>query len=188
MTTAQYLMLAAAVVSGLAWRWNATSAALAFGYFATQALYLIVQYGDVQHLAASLVHGMPAAFPERTLEPGQLFMIDVAVIALIFCKAVARCPEVQFRNMRHQLRCMVESFAIGDRIVLGCFPLMWAAYALHLSGFARWWALFALAMIQFAAAGSDALTEWRLSKAPRDKSDTPSSGLMFAVAGLGDGG
>lgn len=156
-----YLMLAAALASALAWRWNATSAALAFSYFASQGWWLIAGTCDV----------------------GVLFMIDVATVALVFCKATARCPDAEFASARHQLRCMAAALTRADRVVLGLFPLIWLAYVLRIDEFARWWILYGLAMLQFAAAGWGALSEWRRCRAPRDEPDVPPSGLMFAAAG-----
>ena len=166
MTAPMYLMLAAAVLSALAWRWNPTSGALAFGYFACQAWWIIVREVDV----------------------GVMFLLDVTVIGLVFCKAVVRCPEQDYRSNAEHLRSMVAALTRADRAVLACFPLMWIAYVLRLDELARWWILFFLALAQFAAAGAEAFAEWRRCRVPREEPDRPPSGLKFAAAGLGDGG
>lgn len=165
MTAAQYIMLAAAVLSGLAWRWNATSAALAFSYFATQAWWLVAG---------------------RTLGSDDLFMIDVFTIALIYAKAISRCAEQDFGSGWHQLRCFLRAPTMCDRIILALYPLgIWTAYIANVSDFSRWWLLYLWSMIQFMIAGSEALFEWRSAKAPFDEPDIPSSGFMFAVARAG---
>jgi hypothetical protein len=136
---------------------------LAFAYFATQGWYLIAGFG---------------------FDAGEMFMIDIFTIALVFCKATARCPDVEFRTASHHLRCMIAALTPCDRIVLGIFPLVWIVYVLTISDFARWWLLYALSMAQFVATGAEAYTEWRKAKASSEP-DIPSSGLMFAVARAG---
>lgn len=163
MTEAQYLMLAVAALSGLAWRWNATAAALAFSYFASQACWLITGVCDV----------------------GALFMIDLTVVTLIFCKATARCPDEDWLTAREHFRCMIDALTRGDRIVLLIFPLVWVAYVARIGAYEQWYLLWALAMLQFVAAGVDALHEWRKAKAPKSEPDSPSSGLQFALARVG---
>jgi hypothetical protein len=163
----QSLMLAAAVLCALAWRWNATAAALAFSYFATQAWWLIAG---------------------RPLDAGEMFMIDVLTASLIFCKAIARSPaDGDFKTAREHLRRFLSAPTLADRIVLACFPLMWASYVLTISDFARWYVLYGLAMAQFLAALSEAVSEWRKAKAPVSEQDTPSSGLMRVAWGTGGG-
>lgn len=162
MTAPMYLMLVAAVFSALAWRWNATSAALAFAYFASQAWWIIAGGCDV----------------------GGLFMIDVTTIALIFCKAIVRCPDTEFRSARHQLRCMVAAFTVQDRIVLAIFPLAWVGYVLRIDELARWWILYGLSLLQFIAAGWEAFGHWRRDSADKGEPEEP-PGLMFAVARVG---
>jgi hypothetical protein len=158
-------MLVAAVLSALAWRWNATSAALAFAYFVTQGWFLIAGRG---------------------LDAGELFMIDVFTVALIFCKAIARCPDQDFLTGWQHFRCFLRAPTKCDWVVLGLFPLVWLAYVLTIGDGARWWALFWLSMLQFAAAGHDAFTEWRKAKrAGSGAPGTPSSGLQFALARAG---
>lgn len=156
MTWPQYLMLAAAVLSALAWRWNATSAALAFSYFATQVWWLV----------------------DPGLGAGDMFMLDVVTIALVFCKAASHCPDQDFATGWEHVRCFLAAPSRGDRIVLACFPLMWIAYAARADELTRWWILYGLAMIQFAAAGADAFSEWRKARTAAGGRDTPSSGLM----------
>lgn len=161
MTLPMYLMLAAAVFSALSWRWNPTAAALAFAYFTTQLWWLL---------------------SGRGLDAGEMFMIDVLVVGLILCKAITRCPDMEFVDFLDQLRCFLLSPTLADRIVLGIFPLMWAVYVLRIDEHNRWWTLFALAMAQFIAAGGESLSEWRKANAPNHESDIPSSGsLRYAL-------
>jgi hypothetical protein len=156
----QYLMLAVAVVSALAWRWNATAAALAFSYFAVQLWWLLAGNG---------------------MDAGELFMIDLFTAALIFCKAIARCEETEFKNAWHQFRCFARSPTVADRAILAVFPVMWIIYVLTISEYSRWWLLYVLAMGQFLLALGEAYAERRKAKAPIPEPDIPSSGLMFAA-------
>lgn len=157
----QYLMLAVVVVSAAMWRWNATSAALAFSYFAVQGWYLI----------------------DGPMDVGQLFMIDVFTIALIYCKAIANCERDEFCDGWDQLRCFLTSPTRMDRAILAIFPLgIWTAYVANIDEFARWYWLYAASLLQFLLAGCEALHEWRRAKASEAEPDTPSSGLMFALA------
>lgn len=176
-----YVMLAAAVLGilGPVWRvtvehlggprapWNATWAALGLAYFITQGWYLLEKSSG------------------RELSVGDLWMIDVLTVALVFCKAIARCPDQEYRTARQHLRCMVAAFTVPDRAVVAIFPLMWLVYVLRIDDFSRWWVLYGLAMAQFLVAGGEALNEWRKARVPADEPDTPSSGLMFAAVRAG---
>lgn len=162
MTAAQYLMLAAVIASLWLGRWNATSWILAGSYFATQAWFLVV----------------------GVVNPGDMFMLDLTAVLLIYCKAIARderCEE--YRGGWDQFICFLYAPTLCDRAILTVFPLMWLAYVLKISDHARWWSLFALAMLQFLFAGHEALTRWRQEKRARQDPDSAASGLQFAWAG-----
>jgi hypothetical protein len=155
------LLLVAAGLSAAAWRWNSTSAALAFAYLAAQVAWWS---------------------GGRVIDVGELFLIDMFTITLIMCKAIVRCPDQDFRTGWEHLRCFVSAPTRWDWIVLAIFPLVWGAYVANVSEYARWWALYGLAMAQFLAAGGEALIEWREAKRAASRGrEPPSSGLAFAA-------
>lgn len=158
----QFLLLAAVCANLWAGRRNGTSWALALAYFAVQGWWLL--------------NG------RRPLEPGDLFMVDLVTIVLIFCKAVARDLEpCDYRDVWQHLRCFLLAPTPVDRIILASFPvLVWPAYVVTAD---PWWWLYGVSMLQLALAGGEGLSERRQAKAPEDEPDTPSSGLMFAWAG-----
>lgn len=159
----QYLMLAAVVASLWLGRWNGTCWALALAYFAVQAWWLIA----------------------GTLQPGDLFMVDLVTVLLIYCKAIARDTEcIEYRSGWHQLQCFMLAPTAWDRIILASFAaLVWPLYVLNLDDFARWYALWGVSMAQLAVAGGEALIDRRKAKAPASIPGNPSSGLQFASMG-----
>lgn len=151
-------MLAVAAASLWLGRWNGTCWALALSYFVVQAWWL-------------LNSGAP-------LYPGDLFMVDLVTVLLVYCKTIARDKECEFETGWDHLKCFLMAPTPRDRIVLAIFPLMWAAYVLRIDETTRWWALYWLSMLQFLIAGSEAIDTRRKAKAPRTDPDIPSSGLM----------
>lgn len=142
-----------------AWR-NLTAAALVGAYLVSQGLWAL---GVV-------------------LDYSEMFMIDIAVIALIACKTVRACRELEYRSPWHQARCLFTDNSLADRLILASFPLgVWPAYLLNVSDFARWWMLWTIALAQLLAAGAEAYSEWRPAKAPVSVPDTPSSGSLRAA-------
>lgn len=141
--------------------WNATSAALGFSFFAGLILYRLD--------------------PSQTMSEmlDEMFMLDIAVIGLVFCKAIARCPEAEGDSFREHLRCFVTAPTICDRAVLAIFPLlMWPGYVLGISEYHRWWLLAWAGLAQFLIAGHEAVSDWLSAKRSSDEQDAPSSGLM----------
>jgi hypothetical protein len=121
------------------------------------------------------------------LDYGAMFMIDIAVIALITCKTLSACRESEYRGFWHQARCLFTDNSLADRFILASFALgVWPAYVLAVSDFTRWWALWTIALAQILAAGAETYFEWRPAKALVSEPDTPPSGsLRAAWAGAG---
>jgi hypothetical protein len=116
-------------------------------------------------------------------------LIDMTVLAAIYAKRPAfdcRPYEHEF----HRLCAFWLELSYWDRIVVACFGGMWLSYALPLSDSTSWWALFYLALAQFAAAGMESLQDYlavRSAKADHLKPDPSSGPDLLAGARRGYG-
>lgn len=151
-------MFAVVVFVGFPAAWyNITAAALAGSYLIMQGAW-----------AAGIV-----------FDYGMMFMVDVAVVALICCKTIASCPQEDYRNIWHQLKCCWSYHTTADRIILALFVVaVWPAYVLRMPELTRWWLLFGLALIQLLIAAAESFNLWRRAKSSRSEPGSPSSGLM----------
>ena len=85
-------------------------------------------------------------------------MADITVLAVIICKpCLFRGP---YRDWLHQLRCIFDERTIWDRFIIVSFPVMWGLYVIEVDDKFKWYALWALAIIQLLAAGGEALQSW----------------------------
>lgn len=90
--------------------------------------------------------------------PTRFYLIpDLFVLAVIIAKPEP-CDLRPYMNAWHQAKCMVLERAPADRVVMLIFPVMWIIYASDLSAPAKWYGLWALCIVQFLAAGFEALT------------------------------
>lgn len=113
--------------------WNPTAGALVLCWVLGEAIYTIT--GD----------SLPLLY---------FLLGDMLVLMVIFAKAEHWRPFLGIgRHLKHILR---DRFST-DRILLLMFPAVWALYAAPLHPFYKWWALYALAVAQFLAAGWEAL-------------------------------
>lgn len=128
---------------------NLTALALSLSWFAGYGFYLAT--GE----------GMSGTF---------LWLVDVTVIAAIFAKDEwAICAP--YAGLRHQLRATWWERSPWDRAVLAIFPVAWIFYVLPISPFAEYWALYYLALAQFALAGWESLHPW-LRQRPMPRAET----------------
>lgn len=117
------------------------------------------------------------------------FMVDVAVVALICGKTLACCPQEDFRNAWHQLKCCWTYHTVCDRLILATFVFgVWPAYVLKMPELTRWWLLYGLALVQLLIAAAESLSLWRRAKPRVTEPGTPSSGSLRAAWGTGGGG
>lgn len=85
-------------------------------------------------------------------------MTDIAVLVVVACKPLKfRGP---YTSIRRQFRGVFIERSAWDRIVIAIFPVMWALYVLTVGDKFKWYALWALAIIQILAAGGEALQSW----------------------------
>jgi hypothetical protein len=160
-TIPELVMWATVLFVGIpsAWR-NPTAAALVMAWFAGQAFYLVTG------------NNLPTEFYPFT---------DIFVLAVIFSKPEI-CNLAPYRSVPHQMICIVLERSHADRIVMLIFPLMWLAYAADIGEFSRWYALWGLCLVQFAAAGIEAFHSRRRYADADDRPDEPGA-LLIAYQG-----
>jgi len=148
---------------------NLTAAALVLAYFVVETLYRI---------------------GGRVLEPHELACIDLAVMALIYCKTDIphrRCRDAagRYRDSWGQLCAFWFERSAWDRAVLALFPVAWAFYAAD--PWTQWWGMYFVALAQILAAGAETFENMRAERAAnalgRQAPDPPSSGVEFALSG-----
>lgn len=139
MSFPDYLLLAVVLLVGVpAATRNATAVGLVASYFAAQGLWY---------------------FTGLVFSPKLSLLIDLSVIAVIYCKRPAYdCWP--YRDWRLQLCAIWLERSYWDRIVLAAFPPMWAVYFLPLSASTAFWSLYWLAIAQFIAAGGEVVQSY----------------------------
>lgn len=161
MTTPEIIFLCVVLLVGVPAMWrNATAAALVLSWTVGQMVWVVS--GDSLPLKVYL-------------------LCDLTVLAIIYCKPEAR-GYFPYRDLRHQLSQAWFERSLWDRVVIAIFPLMWATYAMPISDYHRWWALYYLCLAQFLAAGAESLISRRAANTSEKPSDHPSSGLKFQAA------
>lgn len=111
---------------------------------------------------------------------------DILVVAVIFSKPSYQ-PCDRYRSAWHQAKCLVLERSPSDRAVLLIFLVMWCIYVSDLHPYHVWWSLYWLVIIQFLAAGLEALSLYR--REPNAAGDTPDNpgALLVAYGGRGYG-
>jgi hypothetical protein len=150
-------------VAGLFASWlNPTAAALVISWLAGTVVYWITG------------NNLPIEF---YLYP------DIFVIAVIFAKREG-CNLRPYRSTWHQLACVLLERSPMDRVVMLVFPVMWVIYGLSIPVYNKWYCLWALVLVQFAAAIYEAFVVYTRNADAVDETDTGHSGpLMFATGG-----
>lgn len=119
-----------------AWR-NPTAFALVFAWLTAEAVSLAT--GDSLPLATS-------------------FKVDVAVIAVILAKAIVSEGCRSYPSLRAQLKCGWQALTACDRLIIGLYLFgAWPIYVSTLHPYYVWWSLWAITIVQFLLAGTEAL-------------------------------
>lgn len=118
------------------------------------------------------------------------FMADVTVLAIIYAKTIKRCGAKVYSSLGEQLRCIVTDLTPCDRWIaaiylLGCWPLYIASDA-AVDPYYKWYALWALTILQFFLAGAEAAFQLHRERRKRAVADEP-HGLALAGAFRGYG-
>lgn len=138
------LLVVLAVGIPSSWR-NPTAGALVLAWVAGRVAYIVT--GD----------SLPVEF---YLYP------DIFVLGVIMAKREAySCPPDG--NTEQHLRSVLLCRTRQDRIIMLIFPLMWLLYYVDIHPFYKWYALWALAIAQFLAAGWEAVVINRRARAAR---------------------
>lgn len=117
------------------------------------------------------------------------FMADVAVITAIFAKATLREGPATYPNLGVQLRAFWRSMTMWDRLVAGGFILAaWPLYAFNMDARAKWFALWAILICQFLAAGAESLQSMLGERKARNNMHHPPGGPGLAFARTGGHG
>lgn len=110
---------------------------------------------------------------------------DPLVIAAIFTKATIREGCSTYPSLKAQLNSLWEALTICDRFVVGLFVFAaWPAYLAYLAGFSpyyTWTLLWYVAIAQFAFAGLEVLSGWRMGLRQRRYHDSGNI-IQFALA------
>jgi hypothetical protein len=139
---------------------NPTAAALVGAWAVTKAIYLFTGNG----LATDFY-----VFP------------DIAVIAIIYAKAIVRAGPKDYPTITAQLRSLATDLTVWDRLIVGLFLLgAWPIYVSTLHPYYQWWALFYIAILQFMLAGAESARSCLRSFRARSASHSRSDGLAFA--------
>jgi hypothetical protein len=119
-----------------------------------------------------------------------LVYCDFFVIAIIMAKPEA-CNMRPYRGLWHQISCTFLERSRWDRTIFLLFLVAWIVYAAPLNARDFYMALWAIAMLQFAAAAGETFTKWRVHRkanaARAGVPETPSAGLEFATPAWGGG-
>lgn len=110
---------------------------------------------------------------------------DIMVLAVIMAKP-EWCNLQPYRNVWHQLQCVLLERSHADRIVMVTFVIMWGIYVMDLHPYYKWWALYWLVIAQFLAAGWEAFSP-RPCKAVSDRPETTSGDELRFAWGRGSG-
>lgn len=139
------------------------------------SLALVASYGFGMGIWLATGLGLPT---------GIMFLADVTVLMVIYCKPEAH-ECFPYTGLGHQLCSLWLERSVWDRVVIGCFPVMWIAYAFA-PPFELWWTCWVLSIFQFFAAAGEPLSDWRTAKRQNRQDESHStSGLMFAQARSG---
>lgn len=124
----------------------------------------------------------------NSLPLSSFFMMDVAVISVIYAKTIRRVGAKTYHSTRHQLRCLVLDLTVYDRWVVALYLFAaWPLYVLAIHPFYKWWALYLVVVAQFLLAGAEAIRSLRPGVSARAASDPPGNGLALAGERRGHG-
>lgn len=136
-------------------RHNTTAAALVISWMAGEAIWLLTG------------NSLPLSF---------YFMSDVAVVAIIYAKAVNSigprpCTATDF------VRCLTAF----DRWIVASFLLgVWPLYVLNIDARSKWFLLWGLVIAQFLLASAEAIQQLRFVSRSRAKPVNNGNGLALA--------
>lgn len=164
MTWQQVVMWAVVLFIGLPASWrNITAAALVVSWALAQGTWLITD------------DNLPIDF---------YFMADIAVIAIIYGKAISRFGPKVYESGWHQARCLITDLTIWDRAIVGLFVLcMWPAYVLEFDAYAKWHWLWLATILQFVFAGAETFFSWRRTRLAKAESSASPGSLRLSLRG-----
>lgn len=110
---------------------------------------------------------------------------DILVLAVIMAKPEA-CNLRPYRNVWHQLSCVLLERSPADRMVMLIFPVMWAFYVSGLDPYYVWWTLYGLVILQFLFASSESVEKfWRSRGQPNPPPVSDDVSRFSGVLGYG---
>lgn len=114
------------------------------------------------------------------------FMADIAVLAVIGCKATVREGCRTYPDLWQQSKCLWRAMTLWDRWIAASYVLaVWPLYVMPIEPRAQWFLLWALLIAQFLIAGGEAVQSM-LGKRKRVVPNREPGGLAYARGG-GDG-
>ncbi len=163
MTAPEIIIAAVATVSLIAGRWNATATFLALEWMASETIWLIT---------------------DDNLPIGAFWLMDLTVLALIYARTPL--PIESYATGRKQATAFWRELGRSDRVVVAIFGAMWVVYAVPMSDWPRWSALYALTLTQFIVAIGGAVV--RRSGGPRRGQPKSDADNVTMLAWGGGGG
>ena len=165
MSAPELILFAIVAVVGIpSARRNPTAAALVGAWAFSEALYLYTGSGlETEYFA----------FP------------DCVVIAVIMVKR-PHCTFDMPPNWLAEFKCLLFERSPADRFILLTYPVAWFFYVADAAPFYTYWALWLIAVAQFAAAGREALPAFfrRNADAATFPSEKPGSLRLCPAGGL----
>lgn len=125
------------------------------------ALAMVITWLAVESIYQATGNSLPLRYS---------FMADVTIIGTIYAKTIRRIGPKTYRSTRQQLECLITELNSWDRCIIAIFLLgVWPLYVLAIDPWWKWMALWALTIIQYLFAGSEAFACFKAEH----KKDTP---------------
>lgn len=114
------------------------------------------------------------------------FMLDIAVVSLIYAKTIRRVGPKSYASLGKQLKGLILDLSPCDRLIVALFMLgAWPLYILVIDPRTQWFMLWGIVILQFLTAGAEAVSAFRCDMKSRAASN---QGNGLALAGYwGDG-
>lgn len=118
----------------------------------------------------------------NSLALGQYFMADIAVVTVIFAKAIVSAGAKTYPTAWRQFKAFATDLTVCDRFILGLFLLgAWPIYVSTIHPYYQWWLLFYITIAQFLFAGAEPLARWWSVRRAR-RQESRHNILQFAPA------
>lgn len=109
------------------------------------------------------------------------FMADIAVLTIVYAKAISRCAGKVYKSAWDQAKCLITDLTALDRWIVASFVfIQWPLYVLQFDPWVKWHLLWLTTIVQFLLAGAESFNTWRKAKRPTTEPSSGSGSLRFA--------